>query len=325
MIDSISIEKIGSFTVGGKRVTLSGLPCYEAQTNANASKRLVDPNGDFWTGQLYAQYIKLAKPQVQYPLLLWHGGGLTGSCWETTPDGREGWQMFFLRHGYVYVSDAVERGRASWSRYPEIYTDKPMFRTYKQAWESFRIGPHYASDLTKCQPYPGSQYPLEAFELAMQQAVPRWTCNNEAIQAAYDAYLAKVGPAIIISHSQNGAFAANAARHNPSCVKAIVFVEPAGLPTLDATNLAAIQDIPQLFVWGDNLDKYPTWAKNISGKDSFYKSARRYYDALYLKNKQAKWVELPQIGIQGNCHMMMQDRNSDIIAEFIHTWLKQYW
>ena len=74
--------------------------------------------------------------------MLWHGGGLTGVTWETKPDGKPGWQMFFLNAGHdVYVSDAVERGRASWARYPEIFKTEPLFRTKKEAWEVFRIGP----------------------------------------------------------------------------------------------------------------------------------------------------------------------------------------
>jgi hypothetical protein len=41
---------------------------------------------------------------------------MTGANWETMPAGRPGWQMFFLHAGFdVFVSDAVERGRALWN------------------------------------------------------------------------------------------------------------------------------------------------------------------------------------------------------------------
>ncbi len=74
-------------------------------------------------------------------MLMWHGGGLTGVTWETKPDGGAGWEQFFLTKGHdVYVSDAVERGRASWARYPEIFKGEPFFRTKKEGWELFRIG-----------------------------------------------------------------------------------------------------------------------------------------------------------------------------------------
>ena len=68
--------------------------------------------------------------------------GMTGVTWEDTPDGRPGWQMAFLRAGHdVYVSDAVERGRASWCCLPDIYADAPIARTKQECWEGFRLGP----------------------------------------------------------------------------------------------------------------------------------------------------------------------------------------
>ena len=319
---SLCIQEIGSFAVGGKRISLNGLPCYEASMTTDGAKRLVDPNGDFWTGQLYAQYAKLSEPKAKYPLMLWHGGGLSGSCWETTPDGREGWQMYFLRQGHdVYISDAVERGRASWSRYPEIYTTEPVFRPYDHAWESFRIGPCYNSDPQKRKPFPGSQYPVEAFEASMMQSIPRWSSNNEAIQDAYDAYLSKVGPSVIIVHSQGCSFAAHAALHNPELVKGLVFVEPSAMPDYKKYDLSVLENIPQLFLWGDYLDEYGQWNKTIPGKDSYYKSVKQYYEQLTKVTKCAEWVELPEIGICGNTHMMMHDRNSLEIASLIQTWL----
>ena len=119
-------KEIGSFHIGGQALTLKGLPIKELVYTAGGPPTKMDPNGDFHSGQMYVQYIKLTNPKARYPLLLWHGGGLTGVTWETKPDGQPGWQMYFLNAGHdVYVSDAVERGRASWSRYPEVYSGEP--------------------------------------------------------------------------------------------------------------------------------------------------------------------------------------------------------
>ena len=42
-----------------------------------------------------------------------HGNWQTGTNFTGTPDGREGWAQYFLRHGYaVYVVDQVARGRS---------------------------------------------------------------------------------------------------------------------------------------------------------------------------------------------------------------------
>ena len=138
------VKEVGSFHVGGRTAALSGMPTKDVVFSPGAPPIKVDPNGEFAVEQMYVQFVKLAQPKAKVPILLWHGGGLTGVTWETKPDGKPGWQQFFLNAGYdVYVSDAVERGRASWARYPEIFKSEPMFRTKKEAWELFRIGPSY--------------------------------------------------------------------------------------------------------------------------------------------------------------------------------------
>ena len=47
----------------------------------------------------------------------------------------------FLRRGWaVYNSDAVERGRAGWAQYPDIFKGEPVFLTIANPFERFRIG-----------------------------------------------------------------------------------------------------------------------------------------------------------------------------------------
>src|SRR5271157_5469451 len=86
----LEVAEIGSFHVGGHAVSLSGLPKREYSFTAGMAPYVVDPNGDFEVEQMYAQFVRLVAPRAKYPLLLIHGGGLTGVTWETTPDGRPG-------------------------------------------------------------------------------------------------------------------------------------------------------------------------------------------------------------------------------------------
>src|SRR5690349_12124332 len=103
---AFDVKEVGSFHIGGQALKLEGLPVKELVYTAGGPPTKMDPNGDFHTGQMYVQYVKLANPKAKYPLLLWHGGGLTGVTWETKPDGKPGWQMFFINAGHdVYVSD----------------------------------------------------------------------------------------------------------------------------------------------------------------------------------------------------------------------------
>ena len=84
----ILLKEIGSFHIGGHEAVLSGQPIKEVSFTAGMAPVKVDPNGQFEIEQMYVQYFKLAAPKFRYPLLMWHGGGLTGVTWETKPDGK---------------------------------------------------------------------------------------------------------------------------------------------------------------------------------------------------------------------------------------------
>jgi pimeloyl-ACP methyl ester carboxylesterase len=266
---------------------------------------------------MYVQYVKLAQPKAKYPLLLWHGGGLTGVTWETKPDGKPGWQMFFLGAGHdVYVSDAVERGRASWARYPEIFTSEPLFRTKKQAWEDFRIGPvgSYKLNPTERVALPGQLFPTEAFDQFFKQGVPRWSTTDAQIQAAYNQLVQKVCPCVIVVHSQSGNFGFNAALTAPDKVKALIAIEPSGAPKPEAAAGGALKGVPHLVVWGDYIGQSQLWQR-------FVPASQRYADALRAEGGVADWWELPKLGVTGNGHMLMMDTNSDQIAQMIQKWM----
>ena len=97
----LSIERFGSFHVGGRLVEVTGKPVIEFTPTVGGAPLRIDPNGTYLVGRIYAQVMEPAPRRGAVPLMLWHGGGLTGACWETTPDGREGWQHFFLRRGWA--------------------------------------------------------------------------------------------------------------------------------------------------------------------------------------------------------------------------------
>lgn len=312
--DGLDVASMGSFYIGGHQVELSGLPTRTIVFSPGEKPTKVNPNGTFEAGQMYVQYVKLEHPRERWPVLLWHGGGLTGATWESTPDGRPGWQMFFLKAGYdVYVSDAVERGRASWARYPEIYRTEPFFRSKREAWQLFRIGPSYGGEGAERKAFPGSQFPLDAFDDFSKQFVPRWATNDAWTQAAYDALVQRVCPCVVIAHSQGANFAFTAALHAPDKIKAIVALEPTGAPD-DAPDLSTIKHVPQLFVWGDNLDSSPFWRGLIE-------APLRYRQAAIEAGGTVDMLSLPEHGIHGNSHMLMMDRNSDEVAALVSAWL----
>ena len=308
------VKEVGSFHIGGRAETLTGLPTKEVSFSAGMPAIKMDPNGEFEVEQMYVQYVKLAQPKGKVPLLLWHGGGLSGVTWETKPDGKPGWQQFFLNAGYdVYVSDAVERGRASWARYPEIFKSEPVFRTKKEAWELFRVGPTYEVG-GKREAFEGQQFPIEALDSFMKQGVPRWLTNDAATQKAYDALVQKVCPCIIVVHSQGGNFGFNAALNAPDKVKALIAIEPSGAPDPAKVEAAKVKGIPHLIVWGDFIDKHAVWPKITP-------NPTKWAAAIGAAGGKADTFDLPKMGIKGNTHMLMMDKNSDDVAKLVNEWI----
>ena len=309
------ITEIGSFHIGGHAVTLEGLPKREIVFSPGSPPTAVDPNGEFEVEQMYVQYVRQADPKARYPLLLWHGGGLTGVTWETKPDGKPGWQSFFIKAGHdVYVSDAVERGRASWARYPEVFKTEPFFRTAGEAWTLFRFGPSWDPDPAKRAAFPGEQFPVDSLEQFMKQGVPRWATNDAATQAAYDALVQRVCPCVIITHSQGGNFGFTAALHAPDKVRALISIEPSGAPDPAKADIAALKAVPHLVVYGDFLGRSEFWQRILP-------ITHRYRDALAAQGGVADLIDLPERGIPGNTHMLMMDRNSDQVAGLVQDWM----
>ena len=89
--EPITLRDMGSFHVGGRVVEISGKPVKEIVFGAGGIPAKIDPNGLYQVEQMYVQYFLPQNRKGKYPLLMWHGGGLTGATYETTPDGREGW------------------------------------------------------------------------------------------------------------------------------------------------------------------------------------------------------------------------------------------
>jgi predicted small secreted protein len=312
----LDVKEVGSLYVGGRQATLSGLPEKEIVFSPGAPPTKMNPNGDFTVEQMYARFTRLNQPRAKVPMLMWHGGGLAGVTFETKPDGAPGWEMFFLKAGWdVFVSDAVERGRATWARYPEIFKSEPTFRTKKEAWELFRFGKTYAVDPTQRVGMPGTQFPLAAFDEFTKQSTPRWLTNDAATQKAYDEYVEKVCPCVILVHSQGANFAYNAALKNPAKIKALVIVEASGSPDPDKTDFAPLKAVPMLWVWGDYLDEFGFWT-------AIKQRQERVRAAVQKAGGSSDLLDLPARGIRGNSHMLMMDRNSDQVAALIQQWLQ---
>jgi pimeloyl-ACP methyl ester carboxylesterase len=316
----VSLASWGSFHVGGKEHVVTGQPVKEVLFSPGGVPAKVDPNGTYLIGGMYAQYMIPADPRGRVPLLMWHGGGLTGVTWETTPDGREGWQHFFLRRGWpVYVSDAVERGRAGWTMIPEATGGQPVFLTLDNPFERFRIGAGPGS-FARQAVLPGNQFPADAesYRNFVRQCVPRFTTTDALTLDAYLALLDRVGPSAVMVHSQAGLFGWRAAQERPDKVRALVLVEPATVG--DPARVAALKSIPILMVYGDYIAEDARWP-------TIRANGLRFAEQVRAAGGTVDVVDLPERGIKGNSHMVMMDRNGDQVATLIQDWLasKNLW
>ena len=312
----IALRDMGSFHIGGRDVVISGKPVKEVPLTPGGVPARIDPNGVYAVEQMYVQYFVPQKVRGAVPILLWHGGGLTGVTYESTPDGREGWLNYFLKKNWiVYNSDAVERGRSGWAMYPDIFKGEPVFLTKQNPFERFRIGDgsgSYHENAAQRKVLPGNLFPVEAYEQFVKQVVPRWTTTDPATLAAYTALVDKVCPCVIVVHSQSGRFGFEVAQARPDKVKALVAIEPT--QGGDPKKAGALSNIPILTVYGDFIEQDARWPESRARGVAFV-------DAVNRAGGKAEVVDLPARGIRGNSHMLMMDRNNLEVAGLIQNWL----
>ena len=309
--DAVTLADFGSFYAGGRPVRVAGLPQREIAFTKSASLAY-DPNGLYHFEQAYVQYFIPARLAHPLPIVLLHGGGMTGAMWEQTPDGRAGWMQHFLRQGHaVYVVDNVERGRAGWAPFEQVWPEAPIMRTAEESWSLFRLG--RAEDFGKRRPFAGQRFPVGAFDDFIRHAVPRWLSNNEAALHGFCAALDRIGPCVVVAHSHGGEVAYRALHARPDLVRGVIGIEPSGY-SADVT-AAAVANKPFLFVYGDYLDATPLWQRLCA-------SGRDYAESLARHGARVDTWRLADMGIAGNSHMPMMDDNSDDIATRIGAWIR---
>jgi pimeloyl-ACP methyl ester carboxylesterase len=315
----------GSFFIGGNQI-LSGA------VNGLSDQFLgVYPRADYiQTNQMYVQFQVPKGSANKIPIVLVHGGVLSGKTWEDTPDGRMGWAEYFVRkHHAVYVPDQPSRARSGFD--PTIINEvhlgvKPpsaLPNTYvigrTVAWDAFRFGPAYPT------PFPDEQFPVEAIGELGNQIVPDLTSQLPDPNPAYEnlANLAiMAGNAVLVGHSQSGLFPEQAALVNSAGIKGMITIEPRLCPALSSAQIQILAKIPILIMYGDHivssaLSSESVWRPSVE-------SCKTYVAQLQAAGGNATLVELPRIGIFGNSHMLMQDRNNLQVADYILSWIDKH-
>ena len=203
------------------------------------------------SGQIYAEFQIPAHQRHPYPIVFIHGGAQTGTNFTGTPDGREGWAQFFLREGYaVYVVDQAGRGRSAYVN--DLYGPQstPNLDFVQQRFTAIENYNKWPQAHLHTQ-WPGKGTPgdpiFDQFFASQVQAMVSFPLQQELSSEGIVALLEKIGPAILLTHSQSGATGWPVADAKPELVKAIVAVEPSGPPFYNVDNVPA----PELFRDGD--------------------------------------------------------------------------
>jgi hypothetical protein len=323
----ILIEQQGSFAVGGTVIKNPGTFDPYNQT----------PAGQTFHGDHAYVFYQIPVKARKYPLVMWHGIGQFSKTWETTPDGREGYQNIFLRRGFgVYLIDQPRRGDAGRSTVAGTITPTPD----EQGWfGTFRVGiwPNYFEGVQ----FSRDSATLNQYFRAMTPTIGPIdiNVNVEAVAALFN----KIGPGILVTHSHSGGMGWATAIKNQN-IKAIVSYEPgsgflfpdgevpapipmaggtltaSGVPLSDFKNLTKI---PIIIYYGDNIPDKPNPNPGQDGWRARLEMARLWRDAVNKYGGDVTVVHLPEIGIKGNTHFPFSDLNNVEIADLMSAWLKE--
>ncbi|UQZ90629.1 hypothetical protein C4J81_16005 [Deltaproteobacteria bacterium Smac51] len=313
------------------------------------------PDGDTFHGDHgYAQFYIPAQAR-EYPLIMWHGMGQSGRSWESTPDGREGFQALLTRDDWpVYIVDQPRRGRAG---YTQARSDDPgaVPTTARESgvWNAFRNGEWVPPNPPAI--YPGVQFPQDAASIDQffRQQTPN--TGEEPMTNEYRslmgqtmaALLEQTGPAILITHSNSGQYGWFTTMAAPDLVKAVVAYEPgafvfpegerpADIPakaeTVDihmAPRMVPLEDFqkltkaPILIVYGDNISTEPSEVFNVDVWRIASARAGQFAQAVNRHGGNATVIRLPEIGLKGNTHAPFADLNNQEIAAHLQKWLSE--
>ncbi|WP_157182999.1 alpha/beta fold hydrolase [Sciscionella marina] len=298
------------------------------------------PDGTKTVDQMCVSYDLLSEvASGRVPIVLLPGGFHTSVCYDETPDGRPGWKSYLPERGFsVYLPEPVGHGRSGFdhalidkAHYENKAELLPPILSFSQevAWGVFRFGPSYPDF------HPGTQFPQDAIDHYWAQLVP----NAEVFQAdpngvtvdALGLLLKRIGPAVLVGHSQSGRHVVPAAMRYPDLVRGVINLEPAcgaygdpaSPPPLSLPDIAYedglddLAKVPFLFVWGDNLAEAPFWESQIAWVEEFSTNVTK-------AGGDVSQLSLPEVGEPGNTHLMMLELNNLAIADLLVHWIESH-
>ncbi len=314
------IKSQGSFFVGGEK---------KAITQPGFGPNAQPTTGNITVNQMYVQYQIPPKGDQHVPVVMVHGCCLSSKTWETTPDGRMGWSEYFVRKDRsVYLADQVSRARSGFDptafadarqgKTPAAQMPNILDATHQVAWTVFRFGPKYG------EAFPDGQFPVEAADELYKQMIPDLNSTLPSANPTWTQMAAlgvKLKGAVLMGHSESGFFPEQAALIDPSGIRGNISIEMPCATDLTTAQIGTLAKIPTLIMFGDHLGDVTggpaNWAQSFATCNTFV-------DQLKKAGGDAEMMHLPAMGIKGNSHMLMQDRNSDQLADLVIAWIDKH-
>ena len=283
---------------------------------------------NFFVGsEPYPMYVESFTPEMpthKFPIVLIHGGVHTGAGYVSTPDGREGWAIYFVRHGWkTYVVDMPGHGR---SPMPPEFSTMPLQRvvddniallqkigrsvvlvhslTGAVGWKLIDTVPDEVAALVAIAPAP----PANISTGYATELIKSFIGNNSGQYFPEDKplwYLREAARKTFANASQFpvedfDAYFSSLVPESPRALNDLFNKDGHGL-FVDPKKFAGI---PKVVI---NGDEDPRHTQSVDEKTAQFVGAEHIY--------------LADVGMRGHGHMMMLDRNNDKIAQFIIDWL----
>ncbi len=264
--------------------------------------------------QLSVEYQIPLEVRHPYPIVLVHGDGGQGSDWISTPDGRMGWASLLLEQGYkVYLIDRPGQGRPPYEpQFHGAFRDAPTYENMVQndTADQGQRGTRNPYAHLHSQ-WPGSgEVGDPAVDQLMAAQGPAFTGSVRAEQiwrARAATLLDEIGPAVLVTHGDSGAFGWLAANERPRLVKALIALEPRGAGSTPIQTLKNLTGLPVAVVTAEAS------AANLSDPGTVA--------ALRQVGCEVEHLPLAQLGVRGNGHYMMMEKNNREVLQVLLAWL----
>ena len=342
LIDQSALGARGSFYVGGDYAETDG-------------KRI-------YSGQIFVEVYEPKRRLHPWPVVMMHDAGQTNMNWLQTPDGRMGWCDYFVSKGYrVVLAEQPSRGRSAYHPALEGPRGFHPLQIVRQRFTTDE-GPWPQAKLHTQWPENGADWEdacFRQFAASQVEYLPSNKRTQELMLTAGQTLLERLGPSILLTHSQAGPFGWLLADARPDLVKAVIACEPFGPPfSRDLSPTAEVNygltELPLHFeppaASPEEIEREILPAPREGLLDGWVPKAGKrvltrlagvpilltvteasyhaQYDHLFSElltrfGVRHDFWRLEEAGVHGNGHMLMLEKNNLEIADLFLRWLAE--